>query len=87
MNRTPSLEVDDDEEEDAGTPLSLAGVDEEPAVNGADGGDPNAALMDIFAEEVEVDRTLMSLNSWVEDVEAEELVDELRAIMEDLEKL
>lgn len=43
-----------------------------------------AGMMDIFEEEATVDQTLLTLTSWVEEVDAEELVDELRSLMEDL---
>ena len=48
---------------------------------------PASSMMDIFADEIVVDKQLSNLNSWVEDVEAEELLDEARAILEELEKL
>ena len=53
------------------------------------GGDPSGVggLMDIFDEEIVVDKQLETLNSWVEEVDAEELVDELRSLMEELGNL
>ena len=48
---------------------------------------PASSMMDIFTDEIVVDKQLSNLNSWVEDVEAEELLDEARAILEELEKL
>ena len=45
------------------------------------------SLLNIFEEEEVVDQRLESLNSWVEDVDAEELVGELNALMEEPERI
>ena len=44
------------------------------------------SLLNIFEEEL-MDQRLESLNSWVEDVDAEELVGELNALMEEPERI
>ena len=46
-----------------------------------------SGMMDIFTDEIVVDKQLSNLNSWVEEVEAVELLDEARAILEEMEKL
>ena len=52
-----------------------------------DGDEAADALMGIFEEETIVDQTLETLASSVEDVEAEELVEDLRNLMADLRSL
>ena len=46
-----------------------------------------SGMMDIFTDEIVVDKQLSNLNSWVEEVEAVELLDEARSILEEMEKL
>jgi hypothetical protein len=76
-----------------GSPLAFSedggeGKEPEDAAEGQEeGASATKSLMSIFEDEVEVDTQLTSLNSWVEEVDAEELVDELRSIMEELQQL
>ena len=44
------------------------------------------SFMDIFEEELETDQRLESLASAIEDTEAEELVEEINSLIEDLER-
>ncbi len=43
-------------------------------------------LMGIFEEETAVDQRLLALASWVEEIEAEELAEDLRSLMDELQK-
>ena len=75
-------------------PLSLAGLTEDSLVETA-GAEPVGAeaagveapgsiehdLLGVFEEEVQVDEQLSALSSNVEEVAAQELVDDLRALM------
>ena len=64
------------------SPLSgLADMDEDEQANAT------SELLKIFEEEVVVDHGLEAKASWVEDVDAEELVDDLRSLMEEIENL
>ena len=69
-------ESEDNSSEDE--PKNSEGSQEESATS---------SLLGLFEEETEVDHQLESLASWVEEVEAEDLADEARALMEDLESL
>ena len=89
-------EEDEDEDEDDTTTLSLAeddseddeDEDEDSADKKGDERDPNSTtenLMGIFDEAVEVDHKLESLAAWAEEVDIEELTDDLRSLMEQLQ--
>ena len=76
---------DDDEEvpEDAkpgDTDDSEESEEEEGAIS-------SSALMNIFEDEVIVDKQLSNLNSWVEEVDAQELLDEAQSLLEEMEAL
>ena len=72
--------------------LSSGGDADSPEGDGPEGqpGDreqsPISVVMDIFDEEPQVDTRLESLTSWVEDVDANELVEEIRALVDELER-
>ena len=94
-------EEEDSDEEDDGTSeedgdqgptnsleAELASLDDDEEESGL--GKPDTSLsadslLGIFEEEVAVDAQLETLASWVEDVDAEELADDLKELMQFLE--
>ena len=75
---------EDEESDDSEGSLDDDSSNDESSDDGDEAAD---ALMGIFEEETIVDQTLETLASSVEDVEAEELVEDLRNLMADLRSL
>ena len=51
------------------------------------GGSSIRGMMNIFEDEIIVDKQLSNLSSWVEEVDAEELLDEVQSLLEEMEAL
>ena len=70
------------------TPVDLATATEDDTTedsSNTDGGDLALSLQDIFGEEQEVDESLRDLADFMEDTLAQDLADELREFLEELE--
>ena len=76
-------ESDDDSDDDSEASAEENSNDEEQSKDRS----PGNPLLDIFEEEVPVNQQLAGLAAWVENVEAEELAEDLPALMGELERL
>ena len=74
-------ESDDDPDDDSEASAEEDSGDEEQDES------PGNSLLDIFEEEAPENQQLAGLAAWVENVEAEELAEDLRALMGDLQRL
>ena len=76
---------DEEEEEEETEDETEASADGDPSGEKKEGDAGSAtALMGIFEDEMEVNQQLATLNSWVEDVEAADLVADIRSLLDDL---